>query len=144
MFHVDALRPSHTKDIAKERIRNVCFSSFANETQKENHRKAVHPRNLGDEIEDDELKMDEPQAFDIVEGGAVRIIGERKSLFLMLYDEPAHLISSSEDSPHVKDWREDQPISGTDEMPIVTKKNLRKWLTNKNNVDDLMVESDMD
>lgn len=123
---------------------NVCLSVFANKTQKENHRKAVHPRNLGVEIEDDDLKMDEVPKFDIVEDGADKIIGERNGLFMMKYDEYTQWLSLTEDNPYVKDWREEQREDNIDDsLPLISKTQLREWLGNINTANEVMVEEDL-
>ena len=71
----------------KERTCSICMSTFANKTQKENHRRAVHPRQRECELEDDDLMVDEVDLFDVVEEGAVKIIGQRNGLYLMQYED---------------------------------------------------------
>ena len=113
-------------------------------TQKEKHRKAVHCEHVGDVIENDDLEYDEIPAFDIVEDGAVKIIGRRNGLYLMQYVEHVQWMSLSDDHHMVKEFEEDAKDSEemTDELPVITRDNLRKWFENKVITEDEPVEED--
>lgn len=146
--HIDTFKPSLTKDSFKERTCNVCLSMFANKTQKENHRRAVHPRNLGREIEDEDLKIEDVGSFDVIDEGAIKIVGERNGLYCMLYDEYTQWVSLSDDNEFVQDWRDDLPLQALlkdvpDQLPLIDKDDLRKWLTSNVNTADCFVEKDL-
>ena len=139
--HIDAYRPDITKDMAKQCICSICLQSFANKTQKENHRRAVHPRQKGSKVEDDDIRVEELGYFDIVEDDAVEIIGVRNGLHLMKYEDLIQWLSLSKDHPMVKEFENERKENDeTDELPTITQENLKEWIRNK--VVDPVSESD--
>ena len=128
-----------------ERTCGICVSTFANKTQKENHRRAVHPGQRDDGLEDDDLDYGEVPSFDVIEDGAVKILGQRNGLYLMQYEDSVQWLSLSDENAMVKEFKEDrneEKKQEEEELPLITRENLQNWLKNKVISDDYVVEND--
>ena len=129
----------------KERTCTICLATFANKTHKENHRNAIHPREICDELEDDDLDFGEVSKFGIIDEGAVKIIRQRNGLYLMQYDEYVQWLSLAEDNAMVKEFWEDEDDEKKeepDELPLITRDDIMSWLQNKVISADYVVEND--
>eukprot|EP01083_Nonionella_stella_P058322 152779_1 len=93
-------------DRLKSKI-GICMKSFANKTQKENHRKACHRGNVGTQIEDEDLELDEVPMYDVIGDEALKIIGKRNGLYLVQYADSTEWAQLSDECPLVKDFKED-------------------------------------
>ena len=76
--------------------------------------------------------IQEVDLFDIVEDGAVEIMGVRNGLYLMKFEDRVQWLSLSKNHPMVKEFEDKRKvISETDELPIITSENLKEGIKNK-------------
>eukprot|EP01083_Nonionella_stella_P058319 152776_1 len=104
---IDTYRHDIPLEKRKESMCSVCMKSFANKTQKENHRKACHRGNVGTQIEDEDLELDEVPMYDVIGDEALKIIGKRNGLYLVQYADSTEWAQLSDECPLVKDFKED-------------------------------------
>eukprot|EP01083_Nonionella_stella_P313749 1127641_1 len=126
---IDTYRHDIPLEKRKESMCSVCMKSFANKTQKENHRKACHRGNVGTQIEDEDLELDEVPMYDVIGDEALKIIGKRNGLYLVQYADSTEWAQLSDECPLVKDFKEDE--AQDDELPLISNAMMCDWVKNR-------------
>ncbi len=142
---IDTYRFDITPKMKKQSTCQICMQQHANKTQKEQHRRAVHPRNLGQEISDDEFKVDPLALYDVVGDEALQILGKRNELYLVKFDGYTEWMYLSPECCLVTDYEEDcqrDGINVNEQLPIITKEMMKDWMSNEL-PGEIVVEEDM-
>ena len=131
---------------------------FVNKTQRKAHRVAVHPRQRENNIDDDELDFERLVTFDLVEDGAVEILGKRNGLYLMSYGDSTQWLKLSDEHVMVQEFKHKQEEERKEaeddddclrednmrELPLISSEHLKDWLTSKIVDEDDFTVSEMD
>eukprot|EP01084_Bolivina_argentea_P168795 292638_1 len=130
----------------KESTGPVCLVQQPDKTQKEQHRRAVHRGNVGQEIDDDDFQVDPLPLYDVVGEEALGILGKRNELYLVNYGTSTEWTHLSPDSALVKEYEKErvegeQKSNDSDELPVVTREMMKDWMHNRL-PDEIIVEED--
>eukprot|EP01083_Nonionella_stella_P043785 118176_1 len=139
---VDTYRPDISNEKRLEMVCDICCSSFPNKTQKLRHRRAVHPRVRHSAVDQDQLEVDDVKELDdVVDDGALGIIGHRNDLFLVKYEDNVSWMKLPHLHPMVVEYKETHEMNYTDALPLISKENMKEWMSNS--IGELVVEEDL-